>query len=130
MEHVRIHYPQIISTWFTYWKSYKESSRTSYAGSTKTTTTTLNWLPATVFAEAMGKEMTQKDWEDQVKSFRKYEAVMLLAKGGMGAALRVTSRRDFSDRALKLALGEREEYLEEEGGHPKSSKPWMTIFLG
>ena len=59
--------------------------------------------------------MTEQDWENQVKGFNKYEAIKLLAKGGMGAAFRVTSKKDFSDRALKLALGlDSEQYLEEE----------------
>ena len=60
-------------------------------------------------------EMTEQDWENHVKGFNKYEAIKLLAKGGMGAAFRVTSKKDFSDRALKLALGlDSEQYLEEE----------------
>ena len=74
----------------------------------------VSWTVADAMLEDMFKPMTEAEWEDQVKSFEKYDAVKLLAKGGMGAAFRVTSRADLSDRALKLALGECEEYLEEE----------------
>ena len=63
-------------------------------------------------------EALEKRWTTRVLQFGSYKTAKLLARGGMGAAFRVTCK-DHSARALKLALpsagGEGDVFLEEVG---------------
>lgn len=62
------------------------------------------------------ERLEEKKWVDRVLQFGQYQTAKLLARGGMGAAFRVTVY-DKSERALKLALptadGEGDVFLKE-----------------